>query len=268
MEGFMERVDGSITTATDEYQTEDMLLTYSEEEKQDNEINASNASLLFSPKFIPVYPDLLDRLTFAEALIFGFIDFYKSSSSARFYFTNEQIASIVKCNPDTVSRAITRLQELGLIKTSKRMRGGGGLIRFVTDIFYDRKPTNYQFGNRQIPQTNNNKINNNKIKENKREASLEYLENISLEEITKLSDTYKATKSQVREKAEALANYCRGHGKTYRDYGAMLKNALLRDFGKRDIVPKIVIDIPKPEKLISPEKYAEFLEKKKQLFGR
>ena len=49
---------------------EDKLLTYSEEEKQDNEIAKENAKLIFSPKFIPVYPQLLDKLTPTEAILF------------------------------------------------------------------------------------------------------------------------------------------------------------------------------------------------------
>ena len=47
-----------------------MLFTYSEEEKQDIEINKANSKLLYSPKFIAVYPHLLDELTLTEALLF------------------------------------------------------------------------------------------------------------------------------------------------------------------------------------------------------
>jgi len=160
----MKKAEGFIESGD----TKEFLLTYSEEEKQNHEIASSNAKLVFSPKFIPVYPDLLDRgLSVTEALIFGFIDFYKSSSSSRFYFTNDQIASVVRCNPDTVSRAITNIEKLGLIKTSRKMRAGGGLIRFVTDIFYNSKLIKTQLASRQKLQTNNNKIKENKINNNK-----------------------------------------------------------------------------------------------------
>lgn len=146
----------------DDGNSKEFMFTYSEEERQSNEINRENARLVFSPKFIPVYPELLKRgLTVTEALLFGFIDFYKSSASTRFYFTNDQLAKIIECSPDTVSRGISKLESLGLIKTSRRIKAGGGSIRFVTDISYKSDSTKTTTHTRQKLQTNNNKINKN-----------------------------------------------------------------------------------------------------------
>lgn len=216
------KTTGSITTEHDDFLVEENLFTYSEEERQQQQINAANASHIFSPKFIPVYPQLLKSgLTLTEALIFGFIDFYKSSSNTRFYFTNEQIASIAGCSPDTVSRCISSLEKKGLIKTSKKMRAGGGLIRFVTDVFYDSKLTNYQFGNRQNLQTNKNKINNNKI--NKNSLSMQD------DELQVIAERYEVPLSFVKSKYDDLVNYCERTGKTYKDYKAALRNFVKQD---------------------------------------
>lgn len=179
----MEQVDGSITSEHDGYTDEQKLFTYSESEKQQQEIDSNNAKLVFSPKFIPMYPELLKRgLTLTEAMIFGFIDFYKSSSSHRFYFTNEQIAEIVQCHPDSVNRAISKLVSEGYIKTSRKIKAGGGQVRFVTDILYYSELTISTSLNRQNLLGNNNKINNNKINKNKYIAKDKPLRNISLNE--------------------------------------------------------------------------------------
>lgn len=166
----MKIINGKKTTEHNRDVEKEMLMTHSEEEKQQNEINKTNAKHVFNPKFIPVYPNLLDQLTNTEALIFGFIDFYKNTSSGRFYFTNEQLATIVRCSEDTVSRAVSKLEKLGFIETSHRIKAGGGTIRFVNKVLYN--PDLYKtykshmtFSTTQTTeklQTNNNKINNNK----------------------------------------------------------------------------------------------------------
>lgn len=52
------------------------MFTYSEEEKQQNEINKASNNAVRSPKFIAINPMLLDHLSITEAYIYGFIDFY------------------------------------------------------------------------------------------------------------------------------------------------------------------------------------------------
>lgn len=36
-------------------------MIYDEDKEQENKINKENAKLLFTPKFIPFYPELLDK---------------------------------------------------------------------------------------------------------------------------------------------------------------------------------------------------------------
>lgn len=89
------------------------MFTYDEAEQEENKINSANAKLVFKPKFIPVYPDMLDKVSITEALLFGFIDFYMSNNkNGRFYFTNTQLSEILNISPDTVSRAMIKLEKL------------------------------------------------------------------------------------------------------------------------------------------------------------
>ena len=155
--------DASIITEKDGYTEEDMLFTYSDEEMQENAINRENAKRVFSPKFIPMYPDIKKKygLTYAEITIYGFIDFYISNGSGRFYFTNEQIGKIADCSADTASKSVIRLSKLGLIKVSRTIKAGGGQIRFIKISEIDSGKSLVE--TRENVGTNNNKINKNNI---------------------------------------------------------------------------------------------------------
>ena len=94
----MERISGSITDQSDWFVTQNMMFTYSEEEQEENRIAKNNAALVLKPKFIPVYPELLQQwYSIMEALLFGFIEFFLTSNE-RFYCTNEQLAELFCCN--------------------------------------------------------------------------------------------------------------------------------------------------------------------------
>ena len=128
----MEKSNWSFTSDNWNYQKEDFLFTYSEEEKQENEINRNNANLVLNPKFIPLYPILLDQwYSLIESLIIGFIDFFLQNND-RFYCTNEQLASLLRCSEPTISNAIKNLEKKGNVKLHKKMKAGGGTIRFLT----------------------------------------------------------------------------------------------------------------------------------------
>lgn len=128
----MQQTNGSASFEKDGMKRLDNFFTYSEEEKQENEINKDTANLVFSPKFIPVYPKLLDVLTMTEAFIFGFIDFYLSSGeNKRMYFEDKQLSKICKCSENTISSSIKKLKEIGLINTTRRIKEGGGSRRFI-----------------------------------------------------------------------------------------------------------------------------------------
>lgn len=115
-----------------DWKTEHFLFTYSEEEKQNNEINKANASLVFSPKYIILHTQLLDHLSLIEATLFWFIEYYLWSEKwKRFYFTNKQLADIVRCWERTVCEWITKMERLWYITTSRKVKAGWWQIRFV-----------------------------------------------------------------------------------------------------------------------------------------
>lgn len=158
----MGKIKGSIRRRDEQgNEHEDFLFTYSEKEREQNEINRDNAKLVFSPKFIPFYPKLLGfGLSVTECLVFGFIDFYVSSGN-RFYFTNEQIAKIVGCSENTASTAISKIEKLGFIRTNRKRKAGGGQVRFIKNPKSDFG--NLGVGTLEKHGTNKNKINKNNI---------------------------------------------------------------------------------------------------------
>lgn len=159
----MEILDGYVEKEEEGVVTKDYLMTYSEEEKQANEINAANAKLLFTPKFVPFYFDVQKKhkLTDLETKLYGFIDFFLSNSSDRFYFSNEQIMDLMDVSVATIKRAFKKLKDEKLIKTSLRVGAGGGTIRFVTRA-QSRGITSEpsEVSPVSLPYINNNKINN------------------------------------------------------------------------------------------------------------
>ena len=89
--------------------------------------------------------------------------------------------------------------------------------------------------------TTNNNVKN-EDNEIKRERTLSYLLTLNDEEVKELTSTYKVKQSQLKEKAESLHNYCKSHGKVYKNYKALLQNALMKDFGKKPVGFKSTMD--------------------------
>ena len=198
----MDIIDWSIEQEYDWYSKRDLLLTYSEEEKQENEINRENAKLIFSPKFIPFYPKLLELwLTHIQVLVYWFIDFYLSWNNWRFYFSNKQLWDICKCSERTAQEAIQEIEKIWLIKTNRKMKAGWWQIRFI-EIWNHIENNNHFNQQKSTSWTskkvlgNNNKINNNKIKEEK--------ENIKEKEFEEFWKIYPNKKS--KEKAKQIFN--------------------------------------------------------------
>lgn len=123
-----------------DWNVESFLFTYSEEEKQNNEINKANAWLVFSPSFIILHTFLLDYMTTNEALLFWFIEYYLwSEKNKRFYFTNKQLAEILRVSERTAQEAVVKLEKLWCITTSRKVRAWWWQIRFVNSITKDVK---------------------------------------------------------------------------------------------------------------------------------
>lgn len=243
----MEATNGSATFQNDGVSTEEMFFTYSEEEKQQNEINRENAERLFRPKFIPFYPEVVERygLTNSEAIIYGFIDFYTSNGSGRFYFTNEQLANIVFCGVDTVSKGISKLQKCGLIEVSRKMRAGGGQIRYVKILSSNLgKSSSSNLGKSLVATNENHGTNNNKIKENKIKKNIYHStkkkegvgkyprqwlrsEEAPIELHKELGSVF-LSKEVVEKEVEKMNDWLDSTGRRYKNYMAFGRNWLRR----------------------------------------
>jgi hypothetical protein len=72
--------------------------------------------------------------------------------------------------------------------------------------------------------------------EKKPEADISYLENLPEADIAYFTDEFEATKGQVIKKAKEMLDWLRSKGKEkeYKDFKALLRNAVRKDFGEKD----------------------------------
>ena len=178
----MEITEGTATSLVDWCTVENTLFTYSEEEKEENRINKANAELVLRPKFIPVYPSMLEELSLLEATVYGFIDFFLGNNE-KFYCTNEQIAEMLHVGTTSVSNAVTTLKEKWLIDLTYKIRSGGWKTRIIR-LTKSVCPT-YKICKSDLQNLYN--IENNII-ENKKEI---YKEKKSIPSVSELVEAYK-----------------------------------------------------------------------------
>lgn len=127
----MEATSWSVTEYQNGYSVEHKLFTYSEEEQEENKIARETASMVLNPKFIPLYPKMLQNwFSMIETAIYGFIDFFLSNNN-RFYCTDEQIAKMLWIGERSVSSAIKKLKDEWIIVTKHRIKWWWWTIRFI-----------------------------------------------------------------------------------------------------------------------------------------
>ena len=66
--------------------------------------------------------------------------------------------------------------------------------------------------------------------------SIEYLMDIPKDDLSVFLENYNATKEEVRIEGEKAYNWIKATGKKYTDFQAMLRNWLMRTYGKRKII--------------------------------
>lgn len=132
-----------------------------QEELESRLISAED--LIYSPEFIPFYPEIAQNynLNVTETLLYGFIRFYLQRSKNTFFFTNKQLAKVIKSNKElsetSISIAINKLISVGLIDVKYKIKANGGKIRNI--IFL-----NSEFKKTETPSLRKLKGNNNNIK--------------------------------------------------------------------------------------------------------
>lgn len=227
------------TTAThtdqDGNEVEEMMFTYSEEEKQKNTANKHNAGALFRPNYV-VIPHEYWRLSKIEMLLASFFATY-SQRVDRIYFTNKQLADMFETSKTTISKAIKNLQnEIGL-QTQYSRREDGGEVRFIKlgGTPWENlkegigKSSRRALGN--LYGSNNNISNNNisNTKERVKENKFSSIKDIGENELQEAADKYQVTLPFVRSALDDLDNYCKSKGRVYKNYLAALHNFVKKD---------------------------------------
>ena len=107
----MEKTDGSITSLEEGVNVEQMLFTYSEDEREEQKINKMNADLILKPQFLTVdYAMLHSGYSLLETTLYGFIRYFLTNNE-KFYCTNEQLAEMLCVSENTITTAITKLKK-------------------------------------------------------------------------------------------------------------------------------------------------------------
>ena len=129
----MDIIDGEIIKQEYDMDVSEHLFTYSEEEKQNNEINSNNSKLLLNIKYL-VIPIFVFRigLTGNEAILYAFVYNWISNGDKRFYFTNEQLAELFNISETSISNILKSLKSKKLINIVYKMKTGGGRIKFIS----------------------------------------------------------------------------------------------------------------------------------------
>lgn len=76
------------------------------------------------------------------------------------------------------------------------------------------------------------------INKESKDLALLYLKNIPEKDLDEWYQRFDCSKKALVSKGEQLFNYCKMHGKFYKDYKAMMLNALKKDFSERTQPPQ------------------------------
>jgi DnaJ-domain-containing protein 1 len=99
-------------------------------------------------------------------------------------------------------------------------------------------------------------------------ASINYLKDLPPEDLEEFHKQFECSKKAIKDKAASLIDYCKSHGKKYKDYKAVLNNALRKDFGTRKQEHVFVSPVDENFVPASPEKVAEARKKRDELAGK
>ena len=236
----MEKTDATISQNYWDYEVENMLFTYDESEQEQNKINNNNANLVLKPRFIPLYPKLLQEWYWLmESVLFWFITFFIDTND-RFYCTNEQLAQLFNCSTQTISTAIKSLESRWDIVLHKKIRAGGWTIRFITlgnqkiwfwEIKKSHQIDNKIIDNKKIIINNNTELQDNSEFSDLKEISLSLWNSI-------LKEKEKSSAKKEKEITVAINWFISEIKSICNDYGVAYDNTRDRQFAKHILTAK------------------------------
>lgn len=126
----------SVESASNGDTVKETSFTYNASEQEEISIAQANAKHLFTPEFIPFYPAVQKRysLTPLETLLYGFLRFYLSNGTGKFYFTNKQLGGLLGAATNSIGNAVSRLRKLGIVKASYKYNSNGGKVRVIHNV--------------------------------------------------------------------------------------------------------------------------------------
>lgn len=137
----MDKTEWSITSQYWNWTREDFLFTYSESEKQENEINKNNAGLLYEADFYPLYTDFLKLdINTVELVIISYL-YYWTKKGKWIYTNNESLAVLTKTSTATITRTLKNLVDKWYISintkkmmtwTDRKMQVTQPLIKMIS----------------------------------------------------------------------------------------------------------------------------------------
>lgn len=184
------------------------------------------------------------KLSGIDMMVYGLIYWYTKLKLEKCIASNQTFADILGVSTKKVSDSITRLVREGFVSAvyaDPLKRNREELIPLVVfkkvSIHQSEVPDTPIGGTLDTPiGVHKNNILEKNIEEDTRiSRNAEYLLNIPETDIDTFRKKYKVTKSEIIIKGEAMHNWAGSVGKKYKDYRLFLMNALLRDYGLREL---------------------------------
>lgn len=204
-----------------------------------------NQKEFYKPTFIPLFTSALhdENITLFDGAVLGVIYWYEQLKDGVCFASNESICNVLGYNNQkSVGNCINKLDSLGYITCiylDKNKRNRKQIIINSSKIGFHQPMVPVPSANGTlVPSYNGQKENNiekNKEGEGTSIRDIKYLLEIPEKDLMEMRTTYKATISEIKTKGETLYNWCGANGRKYKNYRLFLYNALLRDYGKRNL---------------------------------
>lgn len=165
----MEKTWWSVTSEYMGWTRQEFLFTYSESEKEENEVNKNNAWLIYEADFYPLYTDFLKLdINATELIVISYL-YYWTKKGKRIYTKNEDLAVLTKTSTATITRTIKNLVDKWYISVvEKKLRIGTDRKMQVTTPLIKM----ISAGNQNDESYNNNKKNKINNQESTKSLSL------------------------------------------------------------------------------------------------